>query len=93
MEWVPDELWLTHLTLDEAAADLDYDLSASGGGSSKSPSAVDAGLRFADVDRLAEAVRPVADDGDPVGRAVAVAVAVAGGLLVMAGLAARNQRA
>jgi hypothetical protein len=93
MEWVPEELWLTHLTLDEAAADLDYDLSASGGGDSKSPSAVDAGLRFAGVDRITDAVRPVIDDGDPVGRAVAVAVAVAGGLLLMAGVAARNQRA
>lgn len=63
MGWVPSEAWLTHLTLDEEAGELDYDLSASGGGASKSPSPVDAGLQFASVDRTDEAVDPADPDG------------------------------
>jgi hypothetical protein len=92
MEWVPEELWLTHLTLGEEAADLDYDLSASGGGTSKSPSAADAGLRFGSTDRLGEAVRPVADDGNGLLRVATVVVTVAGGLALMAAAAMRFQR-
>ena len=91
MEWVPEQLWLTHLTLDEAAGDLDYDLSASGGGTSKSPSATDAGLRFGDVDRATEAVVPGRDGGTSPARTVAV-VAVVGGLALVAAGAYRSKR-
>ena len=92
MEWVPEQLWLTHLTLDEAAGDLDYDLSASGGGTSKSPSATDAGLRFGDVDRVTEAVVPGRDGGTSPARTVAV-VAVVGGLALVAAGAYRLRAA
>ena len=42
MEWVPEDMWLTHLTLAESAQDLDYDLSVGAGG--RGPSARGAGL-------------------------------------------------
>jgi hypothetical protein len=93
MEWVPEDLWLTHLTLDEAAGDLDYDLSASGGGASKSPSPVDAGLRFGSVDRLADAVRLTTDGGRSTAQTVALAAAVAGGLALVAAGALRLRNA
>jgi hypothetical protein len=83
MEWVPGDLWLTHLTLAEGAGDLDYDLSASGGGASRSPSAVDAGLQFATIDRLDDAVRLSVDDGPSAADRVAVAIAIAGTALLL----------
>jgi hypothetical protein len=88
MEWVPESLWFTHLTLDEPAGELDYDLSASGGGQSKDPSPVDAGLRLAGVDRVEEAVFPkAADDSWSVGQQVALVLASLGGLVLLAAAA------
>jgi hypothetical protein len=78
MAWVPDDMWLTHLTLDERAGDLDYDLSASAGG--RGPSMVDAGLGVTDA-RASEAVDP-SDDGDGTGRALAWA-GLAGGVALL----------
>jgi hypothetical protein len=94
MEWVPDDSWLTHLTLAEAAGDLDYDLSASGGGDSRNPSAVDAGLQFAYVDRLDDAVRLPVDDGPSTADQVAIAVAMTGAaaLLAVGALQLRRSR-
>ena len=83
MEWVPEDLWLTHLTLAEDAGDLDYDLSASGGGESRNPSAVDAGLQFANIDRLDDAVRLSVDDGPSTADRVAVVIAIAGAALLL----------
>ncbi len=86
MGWIPEELWLTHLTLDEEAGDLDYDLSASGGGRSKSPSAVDAGLELAETDRFDDAVFLSAADGWSPGQRLALAAVAAGTIgLVAAG--------
>jgi hypothetical protein len=94
MEWVPERFWLTHLTLDEAAGDLDYDLSASGGGSSKSPSAVDAGLQFASVDRTDEAVvLPTGgDDGWSTTQQLAVAAVALGAAAFGAGSIVATRR-
>lgn len=84
MDWVPERLWLTHLTLGEAAGDLDYDLSATGGDAGDRPSPVEAGLRLAGTDRTAEAVVPGAprpdraDGGGTATRTVALALAATG---------------
>jgi hypothetical protein len=43
MEWVPEQMWLSYLTVDTAAADLDFDLAASVDPDSP-PSLVDAGV-------------------------------------------------
>jgi hypothetical protein len=43
MKWVPEDLWLSYLTLDAAAEDLDYDLAVSVG-EDKEPSIMDAGV-------------------------------------------------
>ncbi len=74
MEWVPEELWLTHLVLDEEAGDLDYDLSAST--SDHRPSAVDAGLELAAADLPAEAVDPADPAGDDANPLPYLAIAV-----------------
>ena len=42
MEWVPQEMWLTKLAIDEQAGDLRYDLAIDDSGSSE-PSVIDAG--------------------------------------------------
>jgi hypothetical protein len=63
MAWVPEDLWLTHLVLDEEAGDLDYDLSATGVADDK-PSVVDAGLRLAAFDRTETAVDPADEQRD-----------------------------
>lgn len=85
MEWMPEEMWFTHLTLEEEAGDLDYDLSASA--DRRGPSLRAAGLTAAGVDRRADAVDPGSDGidrGDVVawtGLAVGIALlATAGGL-------------
>jgi uncharacterized protein DUF2330 len=58
MEWVPSEMWLSYLTLDAPAGDLDYDLAVSTRPGVE-PAAVDAG-----VDEAREAVPvPESDDG------------------------------
>jgi hypothetical protein len=43
MEWVPDSMWLSYLTVDAPAAELDFDLAASAHTTTK-PSLVDAGI-------------------------------------------------
>lgn len=93
MEWVPANAWFTHLTLDEEAGDLDYDLSASGGGASKSPSAVDAGLQFADIDRTDEAFDPADPDGWTSTERTAAAVAVVGVAAVGVAMVLRRRAA
>jgi hypothetical protein len=90
MEWVPEDMWFTHLTLEEDAGDLDYDLSASAG--RRAPSHRDAGLAFAGVAGRADAVDPAGEDGLDAGRVLAwagltgglVLLAVAGGLQLRA---------
>jgi hypothetical protein len=57
MEWVPDEAWLTHLVLDDAAGELDYDLSAGTATTAPSPVAVGQSIAFFDADD------PAAGDG------------------------------
>jgi hypothetical protein len=43
MDWIPDEMWLSYLTLDSPAAELDYDLAVSTTPGVR-PSLVDAGV-------------------------------------------------
>jgi hypothetical protein len=43
MEWVPEDLWLSYLTIDAPAAELDYDLAVSNR-TGVTPSLVDAGV-------------------------------------------------
>ena len=43
MEWVPEDMWLSYLTLDAPAAELDYDLAVSTR-PGVTPSLVDAGV-------------------------------------------------
>ncbi len=43
MEWVPDDMWLSYMTLDAPAAELDYDLAVSAT-PGVTPSLVDAGV-------------------------------------------------
>jgi hypothetical protein len=83
MEWVPDAMWFTHLTLEEDAGDLDYDLSASA--DRRGPSLRAAGLASPGVDRRADAVDPT-DDGIDRGDVVAwTGLAIGLGLLATAG--------
>jgi len=91
MEWVPEEMWFTHLTLTEDAGDLDYDLSASA--ERRGPSLTDAGLQFAGVQRAGDAVDP-AEAGVDVGR-IAAWAGLAGGVVLLAvagGLRLRAER-
>jgi hypothetical protein len=91
MEWVPEDMWLTHLTLSEDAGDLDYDLSVGTGASA--PTAEAAGLVLPNrdagqiVDRLDEAVDPAATNASSdTGRNIAwFALATGGVLLAVAG--------
>lgn len=91
MEWVPAEMWFTHLTLAEEAGDLDYDLSASAG--DRSPSLRDAGLTVGGASSIDDAVDP-ADDGVEVGRIAALVGLVAGVVLlaVAGGVRGRSAR-
>jgi hypothetical protein len=94
MEWVPDDLWLTHLTLDEDAGDLDYDLSATGT-TDDEPSTVDAGLKLASADRSAAAVDPADEGSDDRTLPIATLAIVlgVGTLAAAARLQRRNRRA
>lgn len=56
MEWVPEEMWLSYLTLESPAGDLDYDLAVSTT-DGRSPSATDAG-----IDLRSDAVRILGGD-------------------------------
>ena len=94
MEWVPDELWLTHLTLDEEAGDLDYDLSATGT-TDDEPSTVDAGLKLANADRSSAAIDPADPDRDGRGLALPLgtaAVVLGVGTLATAAVLQRRTR-
>jgi hypothetical protein len=80
MEWVPEEMWFTHLPLEADAGELDYDLAVSTD-DDEAPAVVDAGIP------AREAV-PVRPDGDgiawwPVAVGVAAAAAVLGGGLLV----------
>jgi hypothetical protein len=99
MEWVPSDMWLTHLTLSEDAGDLDYDLSV--GTDASAPTAEAAGLVLPDrdagqiIDGLEDAVDPAATtaSGDN-GRNLAWFALGAGSVLlaVAGGLQARTVR-
>lgn len=91
MEWVPEDLWLSHLVLDEEAGDLDYDLSATGEDGDE-PSAVDAGLETASVDRRDEAVDPADGGADLATPLAATAVAVGLGAVAAGALLHRRSR-
>jgi hypothetical protein len=81
MEWMPRDMWLSYLTLDAPAAELDYDLAVSTTPGTP-PSLVDAG-----VEAEPEAARPVLTEPDnfPVGAVAlgAVTVALVGGFLAL----------
>jgi hypothetical protein len=86
MGWVPREMWFTHLPLDVAAGDLDYDLAVSAD-AEQPPSFTDAGVEA----RAAVPVRLGGDDGLPLWPLVAgalAAAAVAGGVAVVRMMAA-----
>lgn len=85
MEWVPEEMWFTHLPLAADAGDLDYDLAVSTD-DEEAPAVVDAGIP------VREAV-PVGEGGEgiafwPVAVGVAAAAAVLGGGLLVRLMAA-----
>ena len=81
MEWVPNDMWLSYLQLDAAAADVDYDLAVSVDPADQ-PSITDAGVGPA-------AIVPVRPPGDgtpwwPITTGVAVGLAVLIGSIVIA---------
>jgi hypothetical protein len=76
MDWVPEEMWLSHLRLDAPAAELDYDLAVSAR-PGVTPSLTDAGVA------APEAV-PVMREGDGVAVWPIVAAALAGLVAVLA---------
>ncbi len=79
MEWVPDEMWFTHLPLAADAGELDYDLAVSTDDDT-APLVADAGIPARD------AIAIDADGGIdwwPVGLGVAAAAAVLGGGLMV----------
>jgi len=85
MEWVPEEMWFTHLPLEADAGDLDYDLAVSTD-DEEAPAVVDAGIP------AREAVAIDASGGGvtwwPVAVGVAAAAAVLGGGLLVRLMAA-----
>jgi len=80
MEWVPEEMWFTHMPLEADAGELDYDLAVSTD-DDEAPAVADAGIP------AREAVVVAADDGGvawwPVAVGVAAAAAVLGGGLLV----------
>jgi hypothetical protein len=86
MEWVPEDMWLTYLTLDAPAEELDYDLAVSTR-PGVTPSSVDVGTAAPDV-------VPVAGDGsgEDLRRIlwIPVVIALAGVLVLMAALRGRQ---
>jgi len=80
MEWVPEEMWFTHLPLQADAGDLDYDLAVSTD-DDEAPAVADAGIT------AREAVDVAAPDAGiawwPVAVGVAAAAAVMGGALLV----------
>ncbi|HMJ77528.1 MAG TPA: DUF2330 domain-containing protein [Iamia sp.] len=85
MEWVPEEMWFTHLPLEADAGELDYDLAVSTD-DDEAPAVVDAGIP------AREAVVVDASGGGvtwwPVAVGVAAAAAVLGGGLLVRLMAA-----
>ncbi len=81
MEWVPNDMWLSYLQLDAAAADVDYDLAVSVDPADE-PSIADAGVGPAAI----VPVRPPADGAPwwPIPIGIAVGVAVLGAWVVIA---------
>ena len=75
MEWVPEDMWLTYLTVDAPAEELDYDLAVSSR-SGVTPSLTDAGVPAPDA-------VPLLPDGEP-GPVWPVAAALGAGLGVLA---------
>ncbi|MEX0665001.1 MAG: DUF2330 domain-containing protein [Acidimicrobiia bacterium] len=83
MEWVPSEMWLSYLSLDAPAGELDYDLAIST--HDKDPSAVAAGISPAGIRELTDhaASWPIA---------VGIAVLVGGvGAFLLTGRCARRR--
>lgn len=74
MEWVPEDMWLSYLTVGAPAAELDYDLAVSSR-PGVTPSLVDAGVPQADA-------VPLLPDGQP-GPVWPAAAAVGAGLGVL----------
>jgi hypothetical protein len=90
MEWVPEEMWLSYLSLDAPAEQLDYDLAVSTTPGER-PSLVDAGVQPAEVVRVPDA----GGEGRSwwavaLGVWAAVAVAAVGGAVIAS--AARHHR-
>jgi hypothetical protein len=83
MEWVPEDMWLTYLSLDEQAGDLDYDLSASGGSGTAEPTLTDAGIQVGDLGTFGDAFR-IGDEGGSGTRTVSLAVIAVGGAALLA---------
>jgi len=80
MEWVPDEMWFTHMPLDVRAGELDYDLAVSAD-LDEAPKVADAGIPTRD----AVPIRSTDDGGGPiawwpVAVGLLAAVAVVGGV-------------
>lgn len=81
MEWVPDDMWLTHLPLEADAEDLDYDLAVSTDADS-APAMTDAGVPA----RKGVAITAADDDGFvwwPLGAGAVGALALLGGVAVV----------
>jgi hypothetical protein len=97
---VPDEMWLTYLPLDAAAAELDYDLAISTD-PGDAPSLVDAGLVAPGQDAVTEDVLAARRVDDSTGSgnttlwlaAGAIAVVIGGFGIAAVALTARERRA
>ena len=83
MEWVPDEMWFTYLTVGAQAGDLDYDLAVAPDAETL-PTLADTGVRAPDT-------RPVTAPGDPL-PVWPLAAGVVVGAVVLAGLIGRDKR-
>jgi hypothetical protein len=92
MEWVPSDMWLSYLTLDAPASDLDYDLAVSTQPGVE-PSAADAGVRSGSqaipLPRSGPAAGFGTGDG---GQAVWPVVATVGAALALAAVAVQRHR-
>ncbi len=82
MEWVPEEMWFTYLTVNAEARDLDYDLAASVDGRGL-PELVDVGVD-------AVQTRPVQAPGPPIRWSLVFAIAAGLGVVAVTGLGSRR---
>ncbi len=90
MEWVPEDMWFTHLPLSAEAGDLDYDLAVSTD-DDRAPAVRDAGISA----RSAVPVSGAGDDGTPwwpLALGVLAAGAVAAGVSVVRVMARAPER-